>query len=85
MPFGLQVEDQKLKNYEGDYAEYLRKNKEEAAIMQKKEEDQRERDKSQIKSKSKVCHAPPFRLHGVVHGICQGHTLVSRAAFQCMA
>ena len=50
----LQVEDQKLKDYEGDYAEYLRKNKAEAAIMAQKEADQRERDKSNLKAKSKV-------------------------------
>ena len=53
-----QVEDQQLKDYEGDYAEYLRKNRQEASIMAAKEADQRERDKSQIKAKSKVGQPP---------------------------
>ncbi|KAK9809695.1 hypothetical protein WJX73_005997 [Symbiochloris irregularis] len=55
------VDQQQLKDYEGDYEEYLRKNRSEAAVMAKKAEDQKERDKSNIKSKSKMSKAEKAR------------------------
>ena len=50
----MQVEDRQLKDYQGDYDEYLRKNSAEAQIMSDKADKARELQKSQIKSKSKV-------------------------------
>ena len=54
MKVNAQVEDSQLKDYQGDYEEYLRKNSAEAEIMAGKAAKARELQKSQIKSKSKV-------------------------------
>ena len=51
------MDGHQLKDYQGDYDEYLRKNDEEAEIMADKASKARELEKSQIKSKSKVCLA----------------------------
>ena len=49
-----QVDGLKLRDYQGDYEEYLRKNEQEAEVMADKASKARELEKSQIKSKSKV-------------------------------
>lgn len=56
MPTSLcgQVENNKLKNYGGDYDMFLEKNAAEATAMAEKEVKAKEQLKSQIKSKSKV-------------------------------
>lgn len=53
----VQVENEQLKDYQGDYAEYLRKNETEATVMAQKAADQKQRDQDNIKAKSKA--GPP--------------------------
>ena len=68
------MEDSQLKDYQGDYEEYLRKNSAEALIMSDKAAKARELQKSQIKSKSKVSHPPsqhkPAACIGLTTGAC---------------
>ena len=52
--YGVQVEGCKLRDYGGDYELFLEKNSKEAKTMADKEVKQKELQKSQIKSKSKV-------------------------------
>lgn len=53
-PGAVQVEGAKLRDYEGNYSEFLEKNEDEAQIMAAKEAKQREIEKSSIKAKSKM-------------------------------
>lgn len=55
VPTLLQVEDQQLVDYKGDYEVFLEQNEEEAEKIAAIEEARREVEKSQIKAKSKVC------------------------------
>ena len=50
-----QVENCKLRDYEGDYDLFLEKNEGEADAMAEKEAKKKEVEKSQIKAKSKAC------------------------------
>lgn len=50
----LQVENCKLRDYEGDYERFLEKNEAEAEVIAEKEAKKKEIEKSQIKAKSKV-------------------------------
>lgn len=54
----MQVEGAKLRDYEGNYSEFLEKNEDEAQIMAAKEAKQREIEKSNIKAKSKMSKVP---------------------------
>lgn len=49
-----QVENCKLKDYEGNYERFLEKNEGEADVMAEKEAKKKELEKSQIKAKSKA-------------------------------
>lgn len=55
------VENEQLKDYQGDYAEYLRKNETEATVMAQKAADQKQRDQDNIKAKSKMSKAEKAR------------------------
>lgn len=55
------VEDAKLRDYEGNYDEFLEKNEDEAEVMAKKEAQSREIEKSNIKAKSKMSKAEKLR------------------------
>ena len=59
----VQVENCKLRDYEGNYDRFLEKNEGEAEVMAEKEAKRRELEKSQIKAKSKVGDAvvPSYR------------------------
>ena len=52
------MEGAKLRDYEGNYSEFLEKNEDEAQIMAAKEAKQREIEKSNIKAKSKMSKVP---------------------------
>ena len=49
-----QVEGATLRDYEGNYEEFLEKNEEEAVVMAAKEDKMREIEKDNIKAKSKM-------------------------------
>ena len=54
MPPCKQVENCKLKDYEGNYERFLENNEGEADVMAEKEAKKKELEKSQIKAKSKA-------------------------------
>ena len=62
----MQVENNKLKNYGGDYEVFLEKNAAEAEAIAGKEVKVKEQLKKQIKSKNKVSpaegHSLPLRM-----------------------
>lgn len=59
----MQVEDQQLMDYKGDYEVFLENNEEEAEKIAAIEDARREVEKSQIKAKSKVRHAGIMLVH----------------------
>ena len=57
MPCTDQVEDQKLKDFKGDYEYYLEQNEDEAVVMQEKEERAKKLVQENTKATSKMTKA----------------------------
>ena len=77
------MEDSQLKDYQGDYEEYLRKNSAEAQIMSDKAAKARELQKSQIKSKSKVSQPPSWHSPAACIDQPQAHALLAAFLAAC--
>ena len=71
-----QVEGAKLRDYEGNYEEFLEKNEGEAVVMAAKEDKMREIEKDNIKAKSKMskvcCRAAPMCIRQAAGGLTSG-------------